>query len=377
MPAYLIAPSGHCCELPPHPAVLGSDPNCDVPLVGQSVSTRHCELRHSPYGMEVIRLDPTATLLVNGAPVKATMAKDGDIISIGTLRLQLRLPPPAAGTVGAIAEEDNMEGLSEAAKAKRRTQKLMEENWQRTLERYEEIRQRQSLPRALLGALFGTVVAAIGFNIVSTTSWRAYVFLIFAVGLVVGWIIRLTGRGVDRRFGWLGAFTAILGVIGSAAFDSATKLTSGTEVEEEAYAFETPEQTATRKARAAQTKRENEQRAALIAAEAADMDKRGRRKLADDDPFNILDSKRNEDLRFRDEIIAKDSAPTASDLFAIFLLKLFGPKHLVAYLLAGIAAYRSSFRFLSNVEASNLHGASPAMPDELRRKSLRDRIELR
>ncbi len=327
--------------------------------------------------MEVILIDSTAMLLVNGAPVKATLVKDGDFISVGAVQLQLRLPPPAAGTKGAIAEEENFEGLSEASLAKRRTQKLMEENWQRTLERYEEIRQRQSLPRALLGALFGIVVAAIGFNIVSTTSWRAYVFLIFAVGLVVGWIIRLTGRGVDRRFGWLGALTAILGVIGSAAFDSATKLTSGTELEEEAYAFETPEQTATRKARAAQTKRENEQRAALIAAEAADMDKRGRRKLADYDPFNILDSKRNEDLRFRDEIIAKASAPTVSSLVTIFLLKLLGPKHLAAYLLAGIAAYRSSFRFLSNVEASNLHGGSPAMPDELRRKSLRDRIELR
>lgn len=371
MPAYLVAPSGHRCELPLPSTVLGSDPYCEVPLVGQDgVAPRHCELRQSPHGMEVIRLDPAAVLLVNGAPVRHTLAKHGDVIALGPLQLQLRMPEMAAN-------EESMEGLSEAAQAKLRSQRLMEENWRRTQERYAEIRRKQSFPLALVGALFGVAVAAVGFRFVSPTPYRAYVFLIIAVGFAVGWIIRLTGRGVDRRFGWLAVLTAITGVIGSTAFDRATYINPSTQGEEQPYSTESPEEFTARKARAAQTKRENEHRAALIAAEAADMDKRGRRKLSEDSPFLVLDTKTNEDMRFRDEIVAKASEPTASTHLTIFFLALIGPKHLLAYALAGIAAYRSSFRFLSNVEASNLHRGAPAAPNELRSKSLRDRIELR
>ena len=371
MPAYLVAPSGHRCELPLPSTVLGSDPYCEVPLVGQDgVAPRHCELRQSPHGMEVIRLDPAAVLLVNGAPVRHTLAKHGDVITLGPLQLQLRMPEMAAN-------EESMEGLSEAAQAKLRSQRLMEENWRRTQERYAEIRRKQSFPLALLGALFGVAVAAVGFRFVSPTPYRAYVFLIIAVGFVVGWIIRLTGRGVDRRFGWLAVLTAITGVICSTAFDRATYINPGTQGEEQPYSFESPEQFAARKARAAKTKLENEHRAALIAAEAADMAKRGGpRKLPENSPFLVLDAKTNEDLRFRDEIIAKESQPTEATRLTIFFLALIGPKHLLAYVLAGIAAYRSSFRFLSNVEASNLHRGAPAQPGELRSKSLRDRIQL-
>ena len=46
MSASLFAPSGHHCDLPHRPAVIGTDPQCDVALVGQpQVATRHCELR--------------------------------------------------------------------------------------------------------------------------------------------------------------------------------------------------------------------------------------------------------------------------------------------------------------------------------------------
>jgi hypothetical protein len=68
----------------------------------------------------------------------------------------------------------------------------------------------------------------------------------------------------------------------------------------------------------------------------------------------------------------------AEELRALgFLILLFGPKHLAAYILAGIAAYRASFRYLSNLEASNLHSNSPEPPATDRMLSLRERIELR
>jgi hypothetical protein len=126
-----------------------------------------------------------------------------------------------------------------------------------------------------------------------------------------------------------------------------------------------------------QKKREDAQRAALIAAEAAEMDRVGRRKLDEDDPFNILDAKRNQDLRSRDEILAEAAKPTPAIRLGIVLAQLILPKHLVAYLLAGIAAYRASFRYLSNVEASNLHRQHTLPPGGDRAKSLRDRLELR
>ena len=59
---------------------------------------------------------------------------------------------------------------------------------------------------------------------------------------------------------------------------------------------------------------------------------------AEDDPFNILDAKRNEDLRTRDEILAEAAKPTAEMHLMGFLLRLISPKNLAAYILARILA---------------------------------------
>jgi hypothetical protein len=371
MSASLFARTGHHCDLPHRAAVLGTDPQCDVPLTGQpGVAPRHCELRPTSHGMELVKLDPVVVLLANGAPVTSALLHDNDVITVGSLELLLRVfadpeePSPDAA-------EDSLEGFSEAEKQKRRAQQLMQQNWQRTQGRYEEFRRRQNFPLALAGAVLGIIVGAAGFSLVSGTIWRAYIFLIIAVGFVIGWIIRLFGRGVDRRFGFLGAVTAILGVVASTGFDAWTHLKHGGVVPHQQET--SPEEAA----RLEQRRKEDEARAAMIAAEAAEMDKIGRRKLDENDPFNILDAKRNEDIRFRDEVLAKATVPTV-ELHALgFLLLLLGPKHLAAYLLAGIAAYRASFRYLSNVEASNLHGNGREPPAEDRAGSLRERIELR
>ncbi|MBK8039876.1 MAG: hypothetical protein IPK22_22495 [Verrucomicrobiaceae bacterium] len=372
MPAYLYAPSGHCCELPPRPAVVGTDPQCDIPLVGvEGVTARHCELRPSPHGLELHKLDSAAFLRVNGAPVTGTLVNDGDVISIGSLSLTLSLPQEAAAAQREAGQREEMEGFSEAEKKKRRAQMLMEDNWRRTQERYEEFRRKQSFPLAIVGAVFGLVVSAIGFSLTSMTSWRAYFFLIIAVGFVVGWIIRLTGRGVERRFGVLAVIAMVLGVVGTTGYESYMYMVHG-----QLYTHEAVELSAEEKAMIEETKRENAQRAALIAAEAAEMDKIGRRKLAEDDPFNILDAKRNEDLRTRDEILAEAAKPTPEMHLMGFLLRLISPKNLAAYILAGIAAYRASFRYLSNVEASELHRTPPVVSNESRAKSLRERLEM-
>lgn len=369
MPASLFARTGHHCDLPHRPAVLGTDPQCDVPLVGQpGVAPRHCELRPISTGLELVKLDSAGSLLVNGAPVTSALVHDNDVITVGSLELLLRVFPEPEEAPQSDAEE-SLEGFSEAKKQKRRAQKLMQQNWQRTQGRYEEFRRQQSFPLALAGAVLGIIVCAFGFGLVAATGWRAYVFLIIAVGFVTGWIIRLFGRGVDRRFGWLGAATAILGVVASTGFDSYLR--------DGGVLTDQPVVPAAEKARLEQRRKEDEARAAMIAAEAAEMDKVGRRKLAENDPFNVLDAKRNEDIRFRDEVLAEAEDITEELRATGFLLRLFGPKHLVAYLLAGIAAYRASFRYLSNTEASNLHGNSPELPAEDRARSLRERIELR
>jgi len=197
--------------------VVGTDPQCDIPLVGvEGVTARHCELRPSPYGLELHKLDTVAFLRVNGAPVTGTLVNDGDVLSIGSLSLTLSLPQEAAASQRTASQLEEMEGFSEAEKKKRRAQMLMEDNWKRTQERYEEFRRKQSFPLAIVGAVVGLCVSAIGFTLTSMTSWRAYFFLIIAVGFIVGWIIRLTGRGVERRFGVLAVVTVILGVVTSA-----------------------------------------------------------------------------------------------------------------------------------------------------------------
>jgi hypothetical protein len=302
-------------------------------------------------------------LLVNGKPVSSALVHDNDVITIGSLELLLRVFPETAKASQSDAEE-SLEGFSEAEKQRRRAQKLMEQNWQRTQGCYEEFRRKQSFLLALVGAVPGIIVCGFGFGLVAATGWRAFVLLIIAVGFVTGWIIRVFGRGVDRRFGWLGAVTAILGVVASTGFDSY-------------YPRGQPVVSAEEKARREQTRKEDETRAALIAAEAAEMDKIGRRKLAENDPFNLLDAKRNEDIRFRNKVLAEAEDISAELQAAGFLLRLFGLKHLLAYILAGIAAYRASFRYLSNTEASILHGNSPEPPVRARPRPLRERIELR
>ena len=374
MSASLFAPSGHHCDLPHRPAVIGTDPQCDVPLVGQpDVAPRHCELRPISCGMELVKLDPAAILLVNGAPVTSALVQDNDVITVGSLALLLRVFQETNEEVAtpATTDDESMEGFSEAEKKKRRAQQLMQQNWQRTQSRYDEFRRQQNFPLALVGAVLGIIVCGVGFRFVSGTGWRAYVFLIIAVGFITGYIIRMFGRGVDRRFGWLGAVTAILGVVASTGFDAYLHVHHGGVLNGQ------QEVSAEEAARLEQRRKEDEARSALIAAEAAEMDKVGRRKLSENDPFNVLDAKRNEDLRFRDEVLAKETVP-AEELRALgLLILLFGPKHLAAYLLAGIAAYRASFRYLSNLEASNLHGNSPEPPAADRMLSLRERIELR
>ncbi len=72
--------------------ILGRDPGCDIPLMDDTVSTRHAQLtyHHNQWWLE--DLASTNGTILNGTPVNmATVIVSGDEIKCGTTRLTVSL----------------------------------------------------------------------------------------------------------------------------------------------------------------------------------------------------------------------------------------------------------------------------------------------
>lgn len=442
--------------------VVGSDPQAHVPIRADlGLAPRHYELRPLfDGGHQVISLIPEAPVLVNDQPVPSAMLLDGDVITAGSLRLMYRndsaalqpakpAPSPSAGPPplpafsappplppitleslsppqlaataalpmtgyrlpGALQvpeDEENLEGFSEAVKQKKRAEKLMRESLQRTQNRMQELKVEQNFSLGLLTALLALALGGFAYMQISHMTWKLWLPLTGAVGLGVGWIIRLGGKGIDRRFGVLAAITAMLSIAAANLTNyeiriAEYKASEMGEAEDSEYAQETAQEKAERLAREEQTRREDEQREALFEAQfreervqlekqveamATNLSKEERAQLE----AELTDEEMNE-LETTDEELAAEEAALREEekwqaeydaaenteamginLFA-FLWLLFNPKSLVGYFVIAGAAYRAAFRYLSNAEASNLHlGGERA--EDLSGKSIRERIQM-
>ncbi|MBK8041136.1 MAG: hypothetical protein IPK22_28975 [Verrucomicrobiaceae bacterium] len=443
MPAFLVAETGHSMPLPADAVVVGSDPQAHVPIRADlGLAPHHYELRPMPgQGHQVVSLRAQFPVMVNDQPVPSAMLMDGDVITAGGLRLMYRnealaappapvassppplptmsMPPPLpARPMGEISppqlaatmalprigsrvpgqlalpeNDEDMTGYSEAAKQKKRAEKLMQESLDRTQQRMAELKSEQNFNLAIVAALVALAVGCFGYMYLYRLTWKLWLPATAALGFGVGWIIRLGGKGIDRRFGVLAAITGIL-CIAAANFVNydlrmAEYRTSEEELaaaEESEYAQETPEEKADRLAREEQTRREDEQRAALYEAqfqeELGELQKKNPHLFdpeaeADSEEVEVEEEAETatEEENLDEEALAYDEPePGGFSLFAIFWL-LCNPKSLVGYFVIGGAAYRAAFRFLTNEEASNLHlGGQRA--EDLSGLSLRERIKL-
>jgi hypothetical protein len=438
MSAFLVAETGHSMPLPADAVVVGSDPQAHVPIRADlGLAPHHYELRPIPgQGHQVVSLRSQCPVMVNDQPVSSAMLMDGDVITAGGLRLMYRnealkaqpapvptappplpvmsMPPPLP--VGAISppqlaatmalprtgsripgqlalpdNDDDMTGYSEAAKQKKRAEKLMQESLDRTRQRMEDLKSEQNFNLAIVAAVVALVVGCFGYMYLYRLTWKLWLPATAALGFGVGWIIRLGGKGIDRRFGVLAALTGML-CIAAANFANydlrmAEYRTSEEELaaaEESEYAQETPEEKAERLAREEQTRKEDEQRAALYEAQfREEMTELRKKNPSLFDPEEEFDpemeeteaAKTSEDEPLNEETPVDDEPESGGiNLFAIIWL-LCNPKSLVGYFVIGGAAYRAAFRFLTNEEASNLHlGGERA--ENLSGLSLRERIKL-
>ena len=86
--------------------VIGSDPDCELVVVGENIAPRHTEIRLEDNGsLRLIHLDKAFETCVNGIAVETTNLGSGDEIRIGSYRWVLQAPglrPEKVLTVEAV-----------------------------------------------------------------------------------------------------------------------------------------------------------------------------------------------------------------------------------------------------------------------------------
>lgn len=74
-----------------------------------------------------------------------------------------------------------------------------------------EIKAKQSLPLGILGGFIAAIVAAVIWAIITYVTNFQIGFMAVGVGFLVGYAVRLLGRGMDQSFGIAGAVLALFG----------------------------------------------------------------------------------------------------------------------------------------------------------------------
>lgn len=83
--------------------LVGSDDDCDIVLEDAGVAPRHCMVRAGEDYVAVERVDPEASVRVNGQTARHRILEDGDAIGLGEVELSVRLHAPSPGGGGAGA----------------------------------------------------------------------------------------------------------------------------------------------------------------------------------------------------------------------------------------------------------------------------------
>jgi Inner membrane component of T3SS, cytoplasmic domain len=74
------------------PVLIGRAPEADISLNEPGVWPRHLQITRQEQGL-VCRAEPNALVRINDAPTEQAVLRNGDIISLGALKLQFSLAP--------------------------------------------------------------------------------------------------------------------------------------------------------------------------------------------------------------------------------------------------------------------------------------------
>lgn len=104
-----------------------------------------------------------------------------------------------------------MESQNQELKEKREAQYEIDDT---KLEQYlEELKLKQNLPLAVFGAALGSLVGAISWAALTVLTNLHIGFMAVLVGFLVGFIVRKSGKGIDRVFAYIGAAFAFIGCL--------------------------------------------------------------------------------------------------------------------------------------------------------------------
>lgn len=82
------------------------------------------------------------------------------------------------------------------------------------IDRYmEQIRPDQNFPQAVLAGLAAALVGAAVWALITVSTEHQIGYMAVLVGFLVGFVVRVTGKGIDQKFGILGALLAVLGCL--------------------------------------------------------------------------------------------------------------------------------------------------------------------
>ena len=85
---------------------------------------------------------------------------------------------------------------------------------QRKLDRYmDRLRLEQNLPIGLLAGFGAAIVGAIAWAAITVATEYQIGYMALAIGLLVGFVIKFTGKGIDQIFGISGAVLALIGCL--------------------------------------------------------------------------------------------------------------------------------------------------------------------
>ena len=85
---------------------------------------------------------------------------------------------------------------------------------EQSLQQYiDQVRSEQSMLTGLLGGLVGATLGAAGWALITVTTEREFALVAIGVGLLVGFAVRIAGKGMEPRFGVMGAILAIAGCL--------------------------------------------------------------------------------------------------------------------------------------------------------------------
>lgn len=109
----------------------------------------------------------------------------------------------------AILVEAGRRGLEiEPAKGEEPELQLSEAEFQHAL---EQLRSKQNLPAAVLAGVAAAAIGAIAWAAITVATGYQIGFMAIGVGLVVGYAVRVAGKGIDPIYGVIGAGLAALG----------------------------------------------------------------------------------------------------------------------------------------------------------------------